>query len=220
MKKAEEGQDRFITFINFPKKFRSTTHARMPRLCLKEVDDMMAYNKGKICIESSESEDGDLSLASLLQKSKNRRVKCTKNVIQASTAEQDGTEETHDLSLQHDVAFDGYVSKPEDANGDNDDMPLACLLGDKSKKRRQPAKGGRAGCSKVKKGVKGRNKPTIIAYGSGSSVAKLVEEDTVLPGGVSVIEPPNADVEEHDDEPLASFLKDRKVKTGRRPRLT
>ena len=196
-------------------------------------------------VESLESQDGDnIILASFVHnKSKKRGLKCTKNASRASfsstttvvskqidnqnpSGEQDGLSGgTEDLVMEENAASHRLVRKPENVNmltgddDDNDDMTLACLMGNKSKKWSQAATGHRAcSSSKSKKGsillpeVQCANKAIVIADGNGLSMSKLVEEQSVLHGGEA--EPTNLNVEE-ENELLATFLRN-KAKRERR----
>ncbi|KAJ1392018.1 SANT/Myb domain [Sesbania bispinosa] len=233
-----------------PKKRRSKRLARRARVCLNDAEEISGSDEVKTGNESSEIQDTDnITLACFLKnKSKKKGFKCAKNVSLASfssrttivsklvenqtpSVEQDelslpcGTDdETKNLFIQQNGASQGQVRKPGDSTtnltGDDDDMTLACLMGNKAKKLNKTTKGRNApSSSKLKKGsalrreVHGGNKPTIIADGSGPSMSKLAEEDTVLHGDVT--EPTNMNVEEEDDL-LASFLQNKAKKKGGR----
>jgi myb proto-oncogene protein len=91
--------------------------------------------------------------------------------------------------------------KPEDAhnlNGDNKDIPLKFYVR-KKKKLSQATEGrGAFSPSKLKKGstLLHGNMPVIISDGSEPSMSKIVEDETVLHGGVA--EPTTIDVAEED----------------------
>ncbi|XP_061343631.1 uncharacterized protein LOC133289658 isoform X1 [Gastrolobium bilobum] len=224
----------FITSSNVPKKMRSKRHAKKARNCLKEVEDTVNGYEVETCIESSEIQDWDnKTLACFLRnKSKKRRFKCTKNVSpafspsgttivskqienQIPSGEEDGlsqscgTDGTKDLSMRQIVVYHRQVTKPEDANrstgDDDDDMTLACLMGNKSKKLKKG--------SLLLREVHCGNNPTIIVDGDRPSMSKLVEEETVLHG---VAEPTNVNVEEKDYDLLASFLQNKTKRQRRR----
>ncbi|KHN23727.1 Myb-like protein L [Glycine soja] len=113
---------------------------------------------------------------------------------------------TKNLFVQQNAASDTLVGTPEDANtltGNDDDMTLACFLGNKPKKGSQAAN-RRSACSST----------IIIPDGSGLSRSKHVEEETVLHGGVA--EPMDIVVEKKDDELLTS-LQNRPTRQRKRP---
>ncbi|XP_004512740.1 uncharacterized protein [Cicer arietinum] len=119
---------------------------------------------------------------------------------------------TQDLLVSKEVASSRQVKKPEDANAarksedahnligdDDDDMTLNCFVRNKTNKLSQTTKRRRASSSsKSKKGtiLLHGNKPTLISDGSEPSLSKVVEEETVLHGGVAESEPINMNVVE------------------------
>jgi hypothetical protein len=119
---------------------------------------------------------------------------------------------TKDLPMQAEVDSSRQVRKleranaarkPEDAhnlNGDNQDRPLKFYV--RKKKKLSEATEGRGACSpsKLKKGstLLHGNMPVIISDGSEPSMSKIVEDETVLHGGVAGAEPTTTDVAEED----------------------
>ncbi|WJX72351.1 hypothetical protein P8452_56238 [Trifolium repens] len=117
---------------------------------------------------------------------------------------------TKDLPMQAEVDSSRQVRKleranaarkPEDAhnlNGDNQDRPLKFYV--RKKKKLSEATEGRGACSpsKLKKGstLLHGNMPVIISDGSEPSMSKIVEDETVLHGGVAGAEPTTTNVAE------------------------
>ncbi|KAE9588245.1 hypothetical protein Lal_00003009 [Lupinus albus] len=144
------------------------------------------------CVESLD-QDGDITLASLLNRKPKKNIASHRQV------------------------------KKQDVMIDDDNVTLACLMANKSKKPSEAAKGRRARCStsKLKKGsvilpeVLCANKPTTIADGNELSLSKLVEEQPVSDGAVA--EPTNINADE--DDLLANFVKNKKRKQRKRARI-
>ena len=196
-KKASESQDGDdITLACWRNKLKKKISK-----CTKNVSQTSSFSRTKIVskqvgIQIPSNEQGGLSLT------------C-------------GTGGTKDLLIQPEVDSSEQVRKPEgenaarkpaDAhnfNGDGNDKPLKVYVRKKTKKLSQDTEGCRA-CSssnlkKVSTLLHG-NKPTIISDGSEPSMSKVVEEETVLHGGVAEAEPTNINVEENDDDlPLSSL---------------
>ncbi|XP_045789099.1 uncharacterized protein LOC123884131 [Trifolium pratense] len=181
-------------------------------------------DKVKPCINSSETQDGDsITLACFLHnKSKKKLSKCTKNASQASSSSKTKTvskqvenqiscgeqhrlslscdiDGTKDLLMQAEVDSSRQVRKLEIANAARKpDMPLKFYV--RKKKKLSQANLGSGACSpsKLKKGstLLHGNKSIIISDGSEPSMSKIVEDETVLHGGVAEAEPTTINVAE------------------------
>ncbi|KAL5079510.1 hypothetical protein RYX36_007931 [Vicia faba] len=120
---------------------------------------------------------------------------------------------TKDLSMQTENDSSRQARKPEgtnatrksegahNLNGDGDAVPLKFYVRKKTKKWSQATEEHHT-CSpsKLKKGsvLLHGNKPTIISNESEPSMSKVVEEETVLHGGVAEAEPTNSNVVEEE----------------------
>ncbi|KAI5441521.1 uncharacterized protein LOC127108559 isoform X2 [Lathyrus oleraceus] len=120
---------------------------------------------------------------------------------------------TKDLLMQTEDDSSRQVRKPEgtnatrkseaehNLNGDGNAIPLKFYVRKKTKKWSQVTEGCHA-CSPsiLKKGstLLHGNKPTIISNDSEPSMSKVVEEETVLNGGVAEAEPTNINVVEEE----------------------
>ncbi|KAK2422350.1 myb domain protein 3r-4 [Trifolium repens] len=214
----------FFVPSNIPKKMRSKRRARKAQIlphkpCIKsseteDGDDMtlacFLHNKSKKklskCTKNA-SQASSSSKTKTVSKQVENQISCGEQHRLSVSCAIDGTK---GLLMQAEVDSSRQVRKlesanaarkPEDAhnlNGDNKDIPLKFYVR-KKKKLSQATEGrGAFSPSKLKQGstLLHGNMPVIISDGSEPSMSKIVEDETVLHGGVA--EPTTIDVAEED----------------------